>query len=351
MEKRITIKDIADKLGISANTVAKAINGKPRISEELRQKVLDTAKEMGYRQNKFASALARNAILFGIIYPQEPVEFYAYLRKGIDKGLSDLIDYKVTGVFQPVKDLNSVEETRTAIEELCRKNVDGILLSPGFHTEEYRDAVANAVANGIPVLYIVNELFYTGSLGGVRMDGRVAGSLAAEFLSFCLGEGGNVAVFTCNKDILIQKECIGGFVEEAERDGLKVKGIFETQDNKEIAYALTEKVLRELPDVRGIYVSSSNSVGVCSCLEQNGRQKDVFVIGQDLFPELVEKLKVRSLKATLFQNPFEQGRRAVRMLYGHLTGEEMYNSEVKITPQLVLTSNLESYSHYIKCDE
>lgn len=47
-----TIKDIADRLGISLSTVSKGLNGANDISEELRQLVLDTAVEMGYQTNE-----------------------------------------------------------------------------------------------------------------------------------------------------------------------------------------------------------------------------------------------------------------------------------------------------------
>ena len=43
-----TIKDIANRLGVSVSTVSKGLNGASDISEELRQMVLDTAVEMGY---------------------------------------------------------------------------------------------------------------------------------------------------------------------------------------------------------------------------------------------------------------------------------------------------------------
>ena len=43
-----TIKDIANRLGVSVSTVSKGLNGASDISEELRQIVLDTAVEMGY---------------------------------------------------------------------------------------------------------------------------------------------------------------------------------------------------------------------------------------------------------------------------------------------------------------
>ena len=43
-----TIKDIANRLGVSVSTVSKGLNGASDISDELRQMVLDTAVEMGY---------------------------------------------------------------------------------------------------------------------------------------------------------------------------------------------------------------------------------------------------------------------------------------------------------------
>ena len=46
-----TIKDIANRLGVSVSTVSKGLNGASDISDELRQMVLDTAVEMGYAPN------------------------------------------------------------------------------------------------------------------------------------------------------------------------------------------------------------------------------------------------------------------------------------------------------------
>lgn len=45
----ITIKDIANKLGVSISTVSKGLNGASDISEDMKQQVLDTAIELGYR--------------------------------------------------------------------------------------------------------------------------------------------------------------------------------------------------------------------------------------------------------------------------------------------------------------
>lgn len=59
-----TIKDIANRLGISVSTVSKGLNGASDISEELRQMVLDTAVEMGYATKKSKKIENRKLAIF-----------------------------------------------------------------------------------------------------------------------------------------------------------------------------------------------------------------------------------------------------------------------------------------------
>ncbi len=56
---RVTIRDIAERLNLSTATVSKVLSGRESvfISEATRQKVLETARQMGYRPNRVARAL------------------------------------------------------------------------------------------------------------------------------------------------------------------------------------------------------------------------------------------------------------------------------------------------------
>ncbi len=60
MANRVTIQDIADALGISRNTVSKAINNSPGLSAATRDKVLQKAAEMGYKQFSYINVIAAN---------------------------------------------------------------------------------------------------------------------------------------------------------------------------------------------------------------------------------------------------------------------------------------------------
>lgn len=57
MKKKVTIQDIADALGISRNTVSKAINNSEGIAEATKERILKTAAEMGYKQFSYLGAL------------------------------------------------------------------------------------------------------------------------------------------------------------------------------------------------------------------------------------------------------------------------------------------------------
>lgn len=60
----VTIKDIANRLGVSASTVSKGLNGANDISDELRQIVLDTAVEMGYTTKRSRKEDNRKLCIF-----------------------------------------------------------------------------------------------------------------------------------------------------------------------------------------------------------------------------------------------------------------------------------------------
>ena len=54
--KKVTIQDIADELGVSRNTVSKAINNSDGLADATRERILEKAVEMGYKQFSYIKA-------------------------------------------------------------------------------------------------------------------------------------------------------------------------------------------------------------------------------------------------------------------------------------------------------
>jgi len=64
----ITIKEIAERCEVSVATVSNILNGKPKVSEETRQKVLSVVKETGYQPNLLAQGMrSKKTNTIGII--------------------------------------------------------------------------------------------------------------------------------------------------------------------------------------------------------------------------------------------------------------------------------------------
>lgn len=70
--KKVTIQDIADALGISRNTVSKAINNSEGLADSTREKILQKAVEMGYKQFSYVASLSGSGIPRPV--PADPLE-------------------------------------------------------------------------------------------------------------------------------------------------------------------------------------------------------------------------------------------------------------------------------------
>jgi len=69
MPKVVTIKDIAREAGVSPSLVSFVFNGKNRVGEQTRQRILEVADRLGYRVGQAARVPWPAARLIGIIVP------------------------------------------------------------------------------------------------------------------------------------------------------------------------------------------------------------------------------------------------------------------------------------------
>lgn len=60
--KKVTIQDIADELGVSRNTVSKAINNSDGLADATRERILQKAIEMGYKQFSYIKGQGEGAL-------------------------------------------------------------------------------------------------------------------------------------------------------------------------------------------------------------------------------------------------------------------------------------------------
>lgn len=122
---KITIKDIARQLRVSAATVSNALNNKPGVGEAARKKILKLAKEMGYQPNYFAKGLvSRQSYAIGLVITNIADPFYPELALGVQEQ-ANACGYS-TMLFNTN---HSIENEKRIIQTLGSKGVDGVILS------------------------------------------------------------------------------------------------------------------------------------------------------------------------------------------------------------------------------
>jgi len=133
--KRVSLKDIAKMVGASPSTVSFILNGKAsqmRISDELKNKVLATAKKMGYQPNQVAVSLRTGQTkILGLLVEDISNNFFASLAKTIEEEAEEF-GYKV--VYSSTE--NNSKKGVELLRMLTQRQVDGYLVTPTLGMEE-----------------------------------------------------------------------------------------------------------------------------------------------------------------------------------------------------------------------
>ena len=187
------------------------------------------------------------------------------------------------------------------------------------------------VANNIPVEENVIH---------VGINAFMAGNMAAEMLEFSC-KGKDVALLVASNDSPINKKYIDGFMTYADNNVFSNISIYEHYDDKERVVEVTKQMLQEIPNLSGIYMTTASSALACQCIKDMNKA-NLSIITTDLLRETPELLRNKVANATIFQNPYKQGKNVVRFLYNYITTKTDSGVHL-LSPHIILSSNISSY--------
>lgn len=123
--KNITLKQIAETLGISITTVSKALKGYTDVNENTRKSVLELAERLQYMPNSFAVNLrTQESKTIGLVIPEVVHHFFSNVIRGI------IEEAEKNGYLVIIlQSSESVASEKKQIELLVQKRVDGIIIS------------------------------------------------------------------------------------------------------------------------------------------------------------------------------------------------------------------------------
>ena len=341
--KKITIYDLSKELGVSTATINRALNNKPKVSEEMRIRILEAANKMGYKPSKTASSLSRKPIKIGIIIYNTLYSFIQNVEHGAQEAFNLLEDYKVIGDIVMVDSFTQKSEIEKIALDMASKGYNGIVFVPPPIETEYDELIDRLKEKGIVVGTAVSDLSTAKRDLSVRNNGVIAGKMAAQTLNWLVGTE-PVALITGYRDSTVHKETIDGFLDYANNNKMNFAGIYEHRDDPELAYYLAGQLIKERPDIKGLYFGSANSVTFCNRLIELNKINDMKIVTSDIFPEIVDLINKDAVQATIFQNPFKQGRVIIDEVYNIIVSNKKPKVDtIHLNPQLVAKSNLELF--------
>lgn len=147
--RTLTLRDVSDAAGVSEMTVSRVLRNRGDVSPATREKVLTTARSMGYVPNKIAGGLASQRVnLVAVVIPSLSNLVFPDVLGGISAELED------TGL-QPVVGVTNYAPAReeTVLYDMLSWRPSGVILAGLEHNAAARAMLANAQ---IPIVEIMD---------------------------------------------------------------------------------------------------------------------------------------------------------------------------------------------------
>lgn len=332
MGKKTTIYDIAEKLGLTAATVSRALNNNPKISEKTRKLVQATAVAMNYEQNKLAKALkSGKSFNVGVIVPRMDSNFFASVIRGIEQELYS------KGYHVIVCQTHDQEELEIEnLNSLINAQVDGIIMSI-TNAKSQNKIFGNLVNKNIPLIFFDRRKQIPG-VSSVTIDDFNGAYQATKHL---ISQGcKRIAHISNDRSLEIFKNRFLGYKQALIDHGLELDEnlVIESRSRVEAGRKTMKQLLAlaKLPDA--IFSSSDfSALGAIQEIKEHGLKvpDDISIVGfsNEPFTRFME-LSITSVD----QSPIEMGKIAAQVFLEEVNNGKKAKTEkqVVLTPELII---------------
>ena len=345
-ERRVTLKEIAERTGVSVGTVHCAIYGKKGVSEKTRKIILEEVKKSNFHLNENASLLKRGVQNVMVVLPKMEGEDGFYFRgiwEGVRKAAEELSRFHFQFRYEEVDcHLDEISQALARVYDEEGEHIQGLITVSD--NQEANIWASRFGKLGIPTVLISSYQEAAKNVFNVKIDHNKAGKLAGEFLYHTLRDRpGKVLVLTGNTNIYSNRKYVNAFLEymEGHCPWLQmacVPGFGADAISQAVCQALEEETF-----IGAFICNARNTMQFCKIAENYGQCRDMIVVGTDVFHELSPYFENGVLTAAIYQYNREQGIRAVEMLHQLLSGTARLEMTEEMPIGLVMKYNYEFY--------
>ncbi len=334
MEKRVSLKDIARKVGVSIASVSYVMNGQEkekRVGQEVVRKIREAADELNYQTNQVARSLRTGSTKsIGLIVADIANPFFSHLARVIE---DEANNFSYTVLFGSSDE--DAHKSDLLIKTLMNRQVDGFIIVP---TEGTVSQIKTLLRKKVP-LVLIDRYFPEVNSNYVVLDNFQATFDATALLI----EKGykNICMVAYKSQLVHMKDRIRGYSEAMNHSGLS-----EYMCVREIRFEHTQKdvdnVLLSIAgsgDKPDAILFATNALSVSGLLSAQKNRimipEDVAVIGfdgGDCFDLFRSPL-------TYVKQPLEEmGQEAFRVLRDIIYGSQK-TSHIMLNSSLIVRSS------------
>lgn len=145
---RVTIHDVATHAGVSAMTVSRVINERPRVSPDTRRRVEASITKLGYVPNRLARGLIqRKTHTFGVIVPDVANPFFTLVVRGVEE-----VAWRAGYHVILCDTQGDLERERGYLEDMVAFQVEGVLIAPVG--DRSRPQIRRLARNNVPFVLV-----------------------------------------------------------------------------------------------------------------------------------------------------------------------------------------------------
>jgi DNA-binding LacI/PurR family transcriptional regulator len=312
--RRVNIKDVAQRAGVSISTVSRTLNNTDYpVRPETRKRVLDAAKELGFRPNDLARGLiSSKSRTIGLIIPDISNPYYPELSLGVE---STAAKHGYSVVFCNTG--RSVEKLEEYVDVLLQKRADGIILAGGGTQSKQASQVLTDFDLAVALVGRHNLPFPS-----VQINNRKAAKEATDHL-LELGHR-RVAFISGPLNLTSVQDRLIGYREALEEHGLEPDDRLVREGNFEArsGYSAAMTLLQGEPRPTAIFAANDRmAISVISAAIDLGLNvpRDLSVVG---FDDTILASQIRPALTTVAVPAYEMGTSAVELLLSTLAGKE-----------------------------
>jgi LacI family transcriptional regulator len=294
---RPTINDLAQAAGVSVSTVNRVLAGTEQVRAPTVQLVKDAAERIGfYGLGSIRSQLMarRPRLRFGFLLHQSTRTWYKMLGAALAQAARDVEGCEIESQVLYADDLSpqNLAAKLTELGQTCRAVAVVAPVHPLI-----TQAAEQLEEKHVPIFALISQLSATGSYNYLGLDNWKVGRTSAwAFHNMCRSPG-KIGILVGNHRYRCQEMNESGFrsyfrEHAAEFQLLEPILTFETAA---VAEEMTEKLVQQHPDLKGLYISGGGISGALAALRTSGMAGKITVVGY----ELMDITRARLLDGTL----------------------------------------------------